>query len=190
MAEEKTTTPETKPKYSTTEFNVAARDDKGHYSNMSFIVPPPLAQQTTVLVQCQRFPYSSVSALLRHALMRHVRWLQSFKEPVKSVMGQVEIINKLMIEDEHLSAFRTTFDRLMQRVNDYIGLGDKNEAVRLILEVKKHIKDMPGSYWKKKYMEELERRCGGYVSEIGNANLLDFNEDEEDEEDEYAGEYE
>lgn len=162
------------PRYKTAEFNVAASDDKGHFSKVVFNVQPALAQQANLLYNSRMFPYDSLSSLLRHALLRHIRWLQAFKEPVKSVMGQVNVINKLLDEDEHASQFLSTFNKLSQRINEYIGLGDKGEAVRLIMEVTAYIREMPDTYWKKKYIEELDKRCGGYIRDIGKADLLEF----------------
>lgn len=165
------------PKYKTSEFNVAASDDKGHSSKVMFRVQPALAQQASLLVNSGYFPYTSLSSFARHAWLRHCRWLQSFKEPVRSVMAQVDIINKLLDEDEHASQFLATFNKLSARINDYIGLGDKDEAIRLIMEVTKYIRAMPDTYWKRKYIDELDRRCGGMIQEMGKADLLDYEEE-------------
>ena len=76
--------------YDPESFTVPASDSKGHQSDkIWFKCPPALAQQVGIIIESKKFPYQTASGLHRHALLLHLRWLETLA-PVPSVLSQAE----------------------------------------------------------------------------------------------------
>jgi len=154
------------PKYKAEEFNIAASDDRGHNAKIVFNVQPFIAKQAQQFVESRRFPYADKSALYRHGTYRHLKFLASLEGNVKTVMGQINVINKLFDDEEQSAAFQSTFQRLSSLISHYVGANEKIQAVRLITDVKQYLNEMPEGFWKRKYLEELDAKHGGFIKDV------------------------
>ena len=75
-------------------FRVPASDAKGHSISKSFRVMPVLSNAMSVMLNSRAFPYKKESELIRHALVRHIKWLESIGD-VPSVSGEVEAMAEI-----------------------------------------------------------------------------------------------
>ena len=141
------------------EFRVAASDTKGHSARNWFRCVPALARVVDQFVQSKKFPYRTKGDLLRHALSRHIKWLETLA-PVKSVTIEVDALLDIMRDEEFASDFSSVFDKLGERVSSHMSGGSAGEARRLLLVTLKHIDNMPEGHWKKKYQMEGESKYG------------------------------
>jgi len=64
----------------TTEWDKAP-NRHGHSADLGFKVPPETKSKVEEIVESRAFPYVSVSHLMRHALWRHLNWLEAKKVP-------------------------------------------------------------------------------------------------------------
>ena len=152
------------------EFIVPANDNNGHSSRFWFRASPQMDRQVSQYVEGRQFPYRTKGDLLRHALWRHLHWLNDLGG-ISSVNTQVDLIIDLMRDEELSSDFLTVFEKLSRQINNKIGSGAKGEAIRMILMVKEHIKGMPDGYWRDRYVQELERNFGHLVAGSEKASL-------------------
>ena len=58
-----------------------AQNRHGHSADLGFRVPPEMKSKVEEIVESRAFPYVSVSHLMRHALWRHLQWLEAKKVP-------------------------------------------------------------------------------------------------------------
>lgn len=154
------TTPEADP----TEFRVAATDDKGHSFRGFFYMQPGLHEQVSAIHRSKRFPFRKEGDIYRYAVYKTVRQLLTMKTGIRSVMGQVDLMNELMREDEYQHDFQSFVEFLSKRMAAYEMEGAKDQAKRLLISTLRHIADMPEGYWKDKYDKTVRGKFGTYLT--------------------------
>jgi secreted Zn-dependent insulinase-like peptidase len=145
------------------EFMIEASDLKGHNVRLSVRVPPGMAKQGDIVVQSKKFPYNSLSDLLRHAYRRHLMYLQTLA-PVKSILHEIDIINDILLQEKFNQAFMSVFENMAHMVDMFLGRNEKGEAVRLIRTVQDKVEEMDDGYWKERYRKEIDNRWGHIIS--------------------------
>ena len=163
-------------------FRVGGSDTKGHNRRLFFRTQPGHGHQADSIIQSKVFPYRRLGDLLRHALHRHLEWLESLA-PIPSVTTQVDVILQFIRDEEFNSDFMFTFEALTRTIANYLVDGASGQAVRVMMEAQKSIAAMPDGYWKDKYTGALEEKFGYLVKEALKASLIP-SEAEEDEEEE------
>lgn len=167
------------------EFRIPASDAQGHSSRVWTRIQPGHDRQLDVVANCGWFPYRTKGDVVRHAVKRHLDWLETLAA-IPSVMKQVDAILAIMREEEANEDFRLVFDSLGVRVAKFLTEGKIDRARSLVSQVASHIDDMPEGYWRDQYKEELKSRFG-YMLKVDSqrppANLLELVTDSEGEED-------
>ena len=153
-----------------TQFRVPASDAKGHSSRFFFRAQPGHGKQLESIVQSKKFPYRTKGDVLRHAFVRHLRWIESI-EPMPSVTAEVDAIMEVMRVAEFHSDFSAVFEKVGEMISVHMGQGAIGEARRLLLTIMTHIKRMPDGYWKDKYDRESKERYGHILSSADSADL-------------------
>ena len=143
------------------EFRNPASDTKGHHERQWFRCQPYIAGIVAQIVQSKIFPYRTKGDLLRHALHRQIDWLKTLSDdPIFSVTGQVDIMLGIMRDDEMAKDFSAVFTTLERRISEHVNNKEENEAIRLLLMIKKPIEDMPDGYWKERYQQHINDKYG------------------------------
>lgn len=157
------------------DFRIPASDTKGHSVGVTFRVQPGHYQQIGAILGSKAFPYRSIGDLVRHALTRHLRWLDA-QGPVPSVVKQVDAIMEVMRNDEFQADFHRLFDFSSKQVSHALTHNQPDRARALVRRAKSHIDDMPDGYWKDEYLREFEEKYGYLLrsqSQSEPANLTD-----------------
>lgn len=136
-------------------FRVPASDAKGHSVRKYVRVMPMMAHMIDVILSSRQFPYKTEAELIRHAIMRHINWLESIGG-IESVSGVVEAASAVLKEDQMYEEYQAIFTSLRNRVHDYIDRGENQEARRLVTEMRSHFNRMPDGYWKNRYAKQLK----------------------------------
>ena len=143
------------------EFRVPSQDIKGHSERQWFRLQPGHARQLSILFESRQYPYRQKADIIRHAVVRHLRWLEAnCPSPLPSVMCQVDAIMTIIRDDEFLQELRLVFERATERVSAYLSTGDRPAARRLISDIRSQIDNMPPGEWRDKYQAEIIRRYG------------------------------
>jgi len=162
-------------------FRVGGSDTKGHNIRMFFRAQPGHAHQVESIIQSKVFPYRRKGDLLRHALHRHLEWLESLA-PIPSVTTQVDVILQFIRQEEFNSDFMFTFEALTKTIANYLVEGADGQAVRVMMEAQKSIAAMSDGYWKDKYTTALEEKFGYLVKEAKKASLIPSEAEDDEEE--------
>lgn len=145
------------------EFRVPASDQKGHNERFQFRAPSAMLRQLDIVVRHGGLPYRFPAEVVRHALLRHYKWLESIS-PVPSVSSQLAAIMEVVQDEEFASEFQVMFNKVAERVNARMGEGDAVGARGLLYRIWSHIEEMPHGEWKEKYMTEFKKRFGHIIT--------------------------
>lgn len=159
----------------TAAFRVPASDAKGHSVPKGIRMMPVLANAINILMASGKYPYKHESELMRHAIMRHIRWLEAIGD-VPSVSGQASAANAMLNQEQMNEEYKEIFNRLHGRVNDLIRSNDHGEARRLVSEMRSYFDGMPEGFWKRQYQNQIEEFNWLYEN-APKANLLNFSSD-------------
>lgn len=145
------------------EFRVPSKDTQGHSARYWGNMQPGHAVEITEIVKSHRWPYRSDADVVRHAISRHLRWLQLLY-PIPSVTGQVDAIMEVVREDEFMNDFQQVFSKTAESVGRHIAAGEAGMAKTMLSRIEQHISDMPDGDWRDKYMREFKQRFAGYLA--------------------------
>jgi hypothetical protein len=159
-------------------------------------IPIWLKSQLDTLFHSRRFPaYKTPSDLVRHALRRHAAWLVGIVdemggEPLVSFMSQIDIINKIALEEMNMAAFTESIDLVDDAVKkiSMTSDGGRRQAGKLLSEIAEQINGMPDEYWKSVYSRMFNKRFDEFMRKnLPGASLVrlaDYDEAESREQEE------
>ena len=154
------------------DFRVPANDTQGHSEREWFRIQPGHDRQIDTIVGGRVFPYRSKGDLIRHAVVRHLIWLETLA-PIPSVTKQVDAIIEIVREEEFNSDFKDVFERLSERVGGYMAQGQVSQARSLVSRVRDNIDRMPPGLWRDQYLSEIHSRWGSlFEMNTGVADLI------------------
>jgi hypothetical protein len=145
------------PQISVNDFRVAATDSKGHSERSQFRMQPGMLAQMSRAVDGRMFPYRNNADLVRHAIMRHLGWLETLA-PIPSVLAQLKVVDRLFAEAEFQQDFDATFVELNKLAANYQAAGQPEEARKLVLQVQDQLRQMPPGAWRDRYLNEVRQR--------------------------------
>lgn len=153
-----------------------ASDDKGHGAKLSCRVPPDVAEQIEIYRGSDQFKgnYRTASDLMRHALVRHLRWLSALKRrrkeaPQDAPLVRYESICRMLREEEMAAGFTGTLDRMQQLCVALESGGHKRRAVSLAARTLREVEAMEDGYWRDRWREELKTRLSRFLAEVPKA---------------------
>jgi hypothetical protein len=145
------------------EFYVPASDGKGHSERIWARIQPGYDRQMSVILNSKWFPYRSKGDIIRHALARHLSYLETLA-PVPSITTQVDAISEIVREDEFNKEFEDIIKKLQDTVGYYLAQGQTGRAGSLVSRVLHRVELMPESDWKDMYLKAITDRFGNLVS--------------------------
>ena len=164
--------PLSEPGFNPEDFRVPANDTNGHSEREWFRIQPGHDRQIDTIVGGRVFPYRSKGDLIRHAVVRHLAWLETLA-PIPSVTRQVDAIIEIIREEEFNSDFKDVFERLAERVGSYMSQGQVSQARSIVSRVKNNIDRMPAGLWRDQYLAEINSRWGSlFEMNTGVADLI------------------
>jgi hypothetical protein len=164
------------------EFIIPASDAKGQSAQEWYRCAPGISLNLDIIVQSKRFPYRSKGDIVRHALMKHFRWLDSL-EPVQSVLRELEVIIDILRNDTFQRSIQTAIEKMGDNITQHMGegsMGSSNEARRIIGMIQNRIDKMPDGYWKTRYLKHMKEKWG-HVLDTGITGKLRIKKKEKEE---------
>lgn len=158
------------------EFRVSAADNRGHSAGTSFRMQPGHDMRIRSIVGSGLFPYRTNADLIRHAIKRHIDWLETLSS-VSSVTKQVDAIIDIARNDEFQGDFKSAFDHINKQVSNCLSVGQVDRARNIVLQFRHHIGEMPEGYWKEMYQKEFNEKYDYLVNSQPSTppeNLLDI----------------
>jgi hypothetical protein len=146
-------------KYDPAEFIIPASDSKGHSERAWCRLSPGHDRQLDIVLRSRRFPYRTKGDIIRHAIVRTLKWLESM-EDVPSVLGQVDMMMDILRDEQMQQEFIAMFEAMQRVIGNHVSAGATGEARRLVAKMKMQIQKMPDGHWKNRYHEELDTKFG------------------------------
>lgn len=141
------------------EFIVPASDTKGHSERLWLRLQPGHRRMLDSILTSRFFPYKTTGDVARHAIARHLKWLEGVA-PFPSVVGQVEAIMEIMREEQFQHEFGQVLLRLEENVAGCMAKGQKKRAEALVMRVLGGVEGMPDGSWKDAYRAEIKGKFG------------------------------
>lgn len=161
-------------------FIVPGRDEHGAHQTITCNMPPILVHQIDVVVRSQLFPYINREAFLRHAQVRHLRWLQNIRPEQLSqhIAPTIESMLERCFQSQMRKKVQAAFDALRETLLQCEKDGEWLEVMRLCYYVKEKLTAVdPGSVWQKRAWKRFMDEFGHYMQEASyvmqKASMLD-----------------
>lgn len=148
------------PEYDTSGFIIPANDDKGHSVPLHFRCSQAYLRRVAVATSCPKFPYKTSSDLLRHALHRHLEFLDEIEPGIDLNIASLDAVNEIINAENERIEFAKSFDSLSKSVQELSARGSQGQAKKLVLKVLRKVQQMPPGYWKDSYLRDLKTRFG------------------------------
>lgn len=161
-------------------FVVPARDEKGAYTTIHLNIPPQMYRQLQIVVKSGRFPYLDVSDLVRHALMRHLRFCVEIRE---SIPGHVYTSTEAMMEVARDNELRlrvaAAFEEIDRQITGHLNRLEIADAIRLLTILKNRVDMVPSSPRQVALRNGIIRRFGYVLEHSGEVRQLTEKEKQE-----------
>jgi hypothetical protein len=144
------------------DFIIPSSDAHGHSERLFIRIQPGHDRQLSTVLASKYFPYRSKADIVKHAIIRHLKWLETLAA-IPSVTAQVDAIIEIVREAEFQSEFDETFARVDSQVSTHITNGRLPRARALIAQVISKIDLMPDGDWKEIYRQRLLDRYGNML---------------------------
>ena len=154
------------------DFLVSASDSDGQSIRMDSRVQPKYMHQVDKVIQSGNFPYSTRADLLRHALHRHLQWMEDEygDEGLPSAMAQLQVINTTLAEEQQNMRLIQSLKDLKAIVDTHVSNGDTGAARSLVSRTEHSAHKMPDGFFKSKYLDR-SKSMFGYLWESGAAPI-------------------
>lgn len=127
-----------------------------------------MQRQLEVLRDSHRFPYETISDILRHAVVRHLEWLQAMEPDIpRHILNGLHAVNEVVRDSDMRIRIEETFTSLDRLILRRLDEGDRMEALRLMSVARSRITGMPESLWKSKWVESFNRKYASYLTVAG-----------------------
>lgn len=163
------------------QFRVSGTDTKGHYDRVWVNLQPMHVQTLDILSKSGKFPYRNRGDIMRHALVRHIHWLERIHKPVNSVTGALDAMNALLRDAEFRQEFTEYLTKLNKQIEAFVDEGDVPAARKLLLETLRHVETMPEGYWKTKYQKSITEKHKRLLEDLPRASLFRIGGSDEEE---------
>jgi len=151
-------------------FIVPGRDEHGSHQTVTFNCPPLLVHQIDVAVRSNLFPYINRESFLRHAAVRHLRWLQSIRpESMEQHLAPaIESLLERCFQSQMRKKVSSAFETLHETIRSCQSDGEYMEVLRLCNFISTRLDSVGrGSVWQQRAWKKFLSEFGGYMSELG-----------------------
>jgi hypothetical protein len=140
-------------------FHIPGRDEKGASQPIAFHVPPILARCIDIMVHSKRFPYVNREDFCRHAVVRHLGWLNGIRTTIQpTMMPQLEIVLEVLRDAEFRLRMEKAFKELDRLVEVYMRRGEQVEAVRVISLIVTRMREVESSANQREFIASALRK--------------------------------
>lgn len=145
------------------EFVIPASDRKGHSERVWVRIQAGHDRQLSTVLNSKWFPYQSKGDIIRHALARHLAWLETIA-PVPSVTAQVNSIIELIREEQFDTELQDIIHKMEEQISLYLAAGQVGRAKSLVSRILSKIDQMPEGEWKDVYKKMINDKYASFIS--------------------------
>jgi hypothetical protein len=146
-------------------FVIPGTDERGIGEHTHMRLPPYIRRQIKIILTSNRFPYLNESALIRHAIVRHLYWLVDLRSSIpKHILPALAGMLEVCRDDEMRIQIEHVFERIDSRISFHLSRGDHGEVVRLLNLVKSRMQGVQPSAWQRQFWAHFNVKWAGYLS--------------------------
>lgn len=172
-------------KYPHREFWVPAHDSKGHTERIQIRLQPELAGRVQKILACKIWPYENTQEIVRHAIKRHMDWLEHEQPKCGNLMAQINAMNLQLYEEEQHQVMQATYDRMRKTFaeNDRIG-GAVARARNLAIacDMRDRIQRIEDKYWRSVWESKFAEEYNEVLDKAPAVEPMQIEEWDEEEE--------
>ena len=99
-------------------FVIPGTDERGIGEHTHMRLPPYIRRQIKIILTSNRFPYLNESALIRHAIVRHLYWLVDLRSSIpKHILPALAGMLEVCRDDEMRIQIEHVFERIDSRTD-------------------------------------------------------------------------
>jgi hypothetical protein len=148
--------------YSPRDYVIPANDHQGHSVRKQFRCSPSMSNEIAKIIQSHKWPWSTEGDMMRWATWEAVKKCERMEEIQNSMYAVANNIIEVSRETLMIVTFKASLDAVEKSVQELMGLGMEEEALRHLSELKDQAAKVSEPMWRKKYADEFERRFGRY----------------------------
>ena len=144
------------------DFLISASDADGQSVRLDARIQPKYLHQVDHIIQSRNWPYSTRADLVRHAVHRHLLWMEEEfgEEGLPSVVAQLEVINTTLAEEQQNMRLISSLRDLKQLVDTHAANGDVGAARSLVSRTEHSAHRMPEGFFRDKYLSKSKEMFG------------------------------
>jgi len=146
-------------------FNYPAAGPSGGTTSLNIRISIELDRAIDVLFYTRKWPYHTKTDVIRHAIHRHIEWLED-QGAVTDDSSYLRVMSLALDKDAQMTDFSKILDKLVVQVKHHKSLGNQDDIVKLVTDVLRVIEGMPNTGMKTKYKEQVLAEFGHYAGEI------------------------
>ncbi len=146
-------------------FIIPAGDDRGHSTRLQFRCSPAYGRRIDEVVHSRKFPYKTHSDLLRHALDRHLKYLDELEPELKLDMARIDVINRIINRKREEVDFMKSIDSLAETVYFFVKKEAYQKARETLREILEKVDQIQDEYLRSSYKDEIKKRFGYLMRE-------------------------
>jgi hypothetical protein len=159
--------------YDPDEWLVPAQDAKGHSESLVFRVPPGMVHDLEVILQHRRFPYHTRADPIRHALLRHIKWLSLLEPKIPlQFLGALQMLQDMVTADLYRIEAEKVFIGMAQAIERMLNSGDLGDAVLMAAKARGHLQRMPEGPSKRRCQAAFGDKFAPLLSEGGGSVVI------------------
>lgn len=148
-------------------FIIPGRDEHGGHQTITVSCPPLLVHQIDVAVRTGLFPYINREALVRHAMVRQLRWLQSIRPETmeQHLSPTIEALLQRCFESQMQKKVKAAFDALRETIIQCEHDGEHMEVIRLVNFARTRLDAVgKGSVWQQRAWKRFLAEFAHYLT--------------------------
>lgn len=116
----------------------------------------------------RRFPYKTISDIVRHAVYRHLLWMHAMEPGMpRHFLAGLEAVLEVTRDSESRTRIQETFGQMDKMIEGHMAAGDTEEALRLMSLAKQRITLMPESRWRTNWLGMFRTKYSPHLHRAG-----------------------
>ena len=146
-------------------FIIPAGDDRGHSTRLQFRSSPAYGRRIDEAVHSRKFPYKTHSDLLRHALDRHLKYLDELEPELELDMARIDVINRIINRKREEIDFIKSIKSLTETVHFLVEEGADQKVRETLREILEDVDRIQDEYLCNSYRDKVKKRFGYLMRE-------------------------
>lgn len=157
------------------EFIIPANDGKGQSSMVQFRSAHQYQRAMQQVIASQKFPYATVSDLVRHAMVRHLDWLTEIVDlpQTRQLVAMMHVVNRRLLHNKMDREVHDYIDEFREDIRSLIETGPEgvSEARKRVAQTLADIQRADAGFYRDRFLARIQSEFG-YLLEPGDKSKV------------------